>query len=340
MKRLLLILGALAALLLLAVLVVGGLVLSNALRPARPVAMEQVVAADPGAARGKVGALVFYPTTAKPRLTLLGMTAVELAPGGPVAPGRHPMVVISHGSPASPVSHLDTALALAEAGYVVVALQHNGDNVQDQSSVGTPGWIAGRAREVARVNDHMLARWPRRAGIDPARIGLFGFSAGGTTGLVVLGGTPDLAKVGPHCAARPEFVCRLMKPGAPQGPAPTWTHDPRVRAAVIAAPGLGFTFPPDGLKDVRAPVQLWAGQADDTVPVATNAAVVRGLLPAATTESKLVSDAAHAGFLTPCGPAAALMPPALCKDPKGFDRKAFHRLFNAEVVGFFDRTLR
>jgi len=39
-----------------------------------------------------------------------------------------PVVSISHGTAGSLGSHYDTALALAEAGFVVVALTHRGDN--------------------------------------------------------------------------------------------------------------------------------------------------------------------------------------------------------------------
>jgi predicted dienelactone hydrolase len=40
----------------------------------------------------------------------------------------------------------------------------------------------------------MLADWPDAGRIDSGRIGLFGFSVGGYTGLVVIGGNPDSAK--------------------------------------------------------------------------------------------------------------------------------------------------
>ena len=38
----------------------------------------------------------------------------------------------------------------------------------------------------------MLASWPHHDALDPSRIGMFGFSAGGFTALVAIGGTPDL----------------------------------------------------------------------------------------------------------------------------------------------------
>jgi len=45
-----------------------------------------------------------------------------------------------------------------------------------------------------------------------SRIGMFGFSAGGFTALVAIGGTPDRTTVAPFCAAHPDdWSCRMIK---------------------------------------------------------------------------------------------------------------------------------
>jgi len=263
-----------------------------------------------------------------------GHAPIPVTIWAPAAGTRLPLVLISHGTGAGPLSHRDTAEALAEAGFVVVAPMHPGDNVQDQSAVGGPAWFADRSRQVRRVIDYMLAGWDGHARLAPGRIGIFGFSAGATTALIAIGGVPDLGRIAPHCAATPEFVCRILAPQA-GGEAPRWTHDPRIAAAVVAAPGLGFAFEPAGLANVRAPVQLWAGMADETVPFATNGAIVRRLLPTAP-DVHLVDNAVHLSFLAPCTPAT---PPFLCQDNPGFDRAAFHASFNAAVVRFFRAQL-
>jgi predicted dienelactone hydrolase len=336
MKRVLKIAGALLGVVVLAGAGMVAFLVATAARPARPVGVQQVLAADPEHA--PVAVTIFYPTTQKPRLVWSGLSFAWLAPKGAVAGQELPLVVVSHGTTGASTSHLDTALALAEAGYVVAAPMHVGDNFQDPSAVGTDRWIVDRAREVARVNDFMLGAWADHGRIDPRRVGVFGHSAGGTTALIAVGGTPDLARVGPHCAAHPEIVCKLMKPKGRTPAAQEWTHDGRIRAAVVVAPGFGFAFAPDGLAGVRAPVQLWAGEADTNVPLATNAGLVRSLLPRAP-EFHLVPGAGHAAFLAPCGAAALLLPKMVCADPKGFDRTAFHRQFNKSVVAFFDRSL-
>lgn len=310
----------------------------TATRPAHPVGVQQVLAPDPG--HPPIAVTIFYPTAQTPRLVWLGISFGYLAPDAAITSGQHPLVVISHGTGGTPTSHLDTAIALVEAGYVVAAPLHNGDNFRDHSEVGTSEWFSDRSRQIVRVNDFMLDQWKSRDHLDPKRLGLFGFSAGGTTALIVIGGIPDLSRIAPLCKSHPEFVCQLMKPGVPMRiPATTeWAHDPRVAAAVVVAPGIGFTFEPNGLSRVHAHVQLWDGSADVTVPLATNAGAVRRLLPDAP-EFHLVDNASHFSFLTPCDALARLLLP-ICKDPRGFDRKAFHEQFNASVVAFFDKSLR
>jgi predicted dienelactone hydrolase len=250
---------------------------------------------------------------------------------------RLPLVVISHGTGAGPAAHIDTAQALAAAGFVVAAPMHPGDNFQDSSGVGKPAWMADRSRDISIVIDYMLQQWSGRAQVDGDRVGIFGFSAGATTALIAAGGVPDLDRIAKHCAAQPEFVCNIMSPPAEGAapPPPRWTHDRRVSAAVFAAPGLGFSFEPAGLSAVNVPVQLWVGGADQTVPYATNAGVVRRLL-GGPVEFHTVENAVHLSFLAPCGPDT---PPRLCADNPGFDRAGFHRSFNQQVTMFFQRHL-
>jgi predicted dienelactone hydrolase len=65
---------------------------------------------------------------------------------------------MSHGSGSAYFAHYDTALALAQAGFVVAALTHPGDNSRDESKfIEAP---VNRPREVSRLLDYMLAAWP------------------------------------------------------------------------------------------------------------------------------------------------------------------------------------
>ena len=92
--------------------------------------------------------------------------------------------------------------------------------------------------------------------INSARIEMFGLSAGGFTALVILGGLADLSKGGPMCREHPgDLACQLIARNGPAVVAPSGSgpaYDIRIKAAVVAAPALGYTFAPDELKTSRS----------------------------------------------------------------------------------------
>lgn len=319
----------------------GGYALATALRTERPVAFQIIRATGTDGKPFAIG--VWHPTQAHPRpTTLLGGVMMDVAPDGPVSGRDLPLVVISHGNGGGPGSHADLALALADAGYVVAAPMHTGDNYADQGAAGSVNLFSGRNRQLHATVDHMLKGWNGHDRIDPERIGAFGFSAGGLTVLTAVGAQPDLRVVAKHCARSPEFICDVLRHA--QSPlldadatnlGEAFASDARIKAAVVAAPGLGFTMAPNGLANVRVPVQLWSGDKDVNVPYATNAGPIREAL-GPRVEFHAVRGAGHTSFLTPCG---LLRPPGLCSDPGKFDRKAFHATMNASVVEFLDENL-
>lgn len=170
---------------------------------------------------------------------------------------------------------------------------------------------------------------------------MFGFSAGGFTTLASIGGVPDFTTIGPMCRQYPDdFACQLLaRSGAPLvAPATVSVADARIKAAVVAAPALGFTFSPDGLTNVKAPVQLWRAENDLLVPHPRYAEAVRLAMPEAP-DYRVVANAGHYDFLAPCSDALVALAPAICKSSAGFDRAAFHASFNLDVVKFFEETL-
>ena len=123
--------------------------------------------------------------------------------------GRAPLVVISHGGAGSDRSHADTAIALAQAGFVAAAVSHAGDTYDDQSHVLE---LWRRPQQLHRLISYMLEEWPERATLDAGRVGAFGFSNGGFTVLVAAGGTPDLSRIGPYCQAHADHdLCAAMR---------------------------------------------------------------------------------------------------------------------------------
>jgi predicted dienelactone hydrolase len=185
----------------------------------------------------------------------------------------------------------------------------------------------------------MLAAWPDHGRVDPTRIGIFGYSVGGFTALVVTGGVPDLSRIIPYCAEYPDRVCAMLKERNvdTSTPASVWAHDGRIKAAVVAAPTLGFTFGKDALAPIKVPIQLWRAGSDEVTPHPRHAEAIYTALPTRP-EYIVIPGAGHFAFLT-CSAEMAKRAPVICQDAPDFDRQAFHRSFNVAVVDFFKKQL-
>ncbi|MFT4121747.1 alpha/beta hydrolase family protein [Bradyrhizobium sp.] len=253
----------------------------------------------------------------------------------PIAGNRLPLIVVSHGRRGSFLAHNDTAAALADAGFVVAAINHPGDWAADSSRTDEFSVLVERPVDITRLIDFMLRSWPDAAALDPKRIGLFGFSRGAYTGLVVIGGNPDFGALAALCdregATTPK--CRDVREGRAPTEAPA--HDPRIRAAILADPPLyEGLFSRERLAGVTIPVLLWrsAFGGDGVVPEAVDA--LERQLPAHP-DYRIAPNSVHFSFIAPCPPDLARAAPVLCTDRPGFDRQAFHDAFNAAAVAFF-----
>ena len=178
--------------------------------------------------------------------------------------------------------------------------------------------------------DFMLEAWPAAA-IDRRRIGFFGFSRGGYTGLVLLGGNPDFHAGFPFCAIDSAPICKQIRD---YDNSKTLAHDARIKAAVLVDPALSRLFSAPQLTGVRAPIQLWSSAlgGDGVTPDGVDS--IAKALPSQP-QYLIVGYAGHFSFLSPCSPEQAKAAPELCTDSPGFDRAGFHRTFNSAVLSFF-----
>lgn len=278
---------------------------------------------------------IWYPCQAEPKHVDLGDLGVGVDYGlvgvkdCPITGAKLPLVVLSHGTAGWFGGHHDTAAALADAGFVVAAINHSGDNGNDRSKSDDLSVFGSRPADMVRLIDFLLQDWKDKAIVDSARIGLFGFSKGGYTGLALIGASPDFARVARGCKDDPVRFCEQLRSGETANP----PQDARVGAAVIADPPSG-PFTRDNLAAIRIPVQFWRAEVGIGVldPAAT-ARIGRSLPGKPEIHSV---PAGHFAFLAPCSPQLAAAIPRICTDaPAGFDRTAFHREFNASVVRFF-----
>jgi predicted dienelactone hydrolase len=122
---------------------------------------------------------------------------------------RRPLIVLSHGSGgmASGLAWLGTALAAH--GFIVVAVNHPGNNaLEDYTVEGFSLWWL-RAVDLSAVIGAMLDDKTFGSQIDPALIGAAGHSLGGYTVIAVAGGITEPARLQTFCnSPAADSLCR------------------------------------------------------------------------------------------------------------------------------------
>ena len=175
----------------------------------------------------------------------------------PISGDRLPLVVISHGRTGSFIGHHDISETLGDAGFIVAAINHPGDTSTDKSRSDDLSVMIERPTEIKLLIDFMVSASPVASKIDPERIGFFGFSRGGYTGLVLAGANPDWVNAIARCEGSPIHICEQLR--NKESPANPLAHDPRIKAAVIADP-LTFLFTAESFAAIKIPVQLWGSE--------------------------------------------------------------------------------
>jgi predicted dienelactone hydrolase len=290
------------------------------------------IAADAGGPA--LNGAVWYPCSRPAGMVDLGRISLPGAKDCPLPDSKSPLIVMSHGRTGGFSGHHDTAEVLADAGFIVAAINHAGDTGSDLSRTDDLSIYVQRPNDIKRLVDFMLAEPAFASHIDRERVGLFGFSRGGYTALAVIGANPYWAIVTELCKELKTHVCEQIL--AKEFPGSV-THDPRIKAAVIADP-LSVFFTADSFVGVKIPVQLWASEfgGDGVLPHSVD--IVDKNLPSKH-EYHVVPNSGHFSFVAPCPPALAAELPRICADAAGFDRTAFHKKFNAEALAFFQAQL-
>lgn len=287
------------------------------------------------------------------RPLLAGHRLVDGTP--PPARGRLPLILLSHGTGGSADSIDWLGAGLAEAGYVVVGINHPGNtSLEPYTREGFKLWWE-RAADVSDALTGMEAD-PRFAdAIDRRRVGAAGFSLGGYTVLELAGARTVPGRLEAFCASpQADAICHPPELDAVAGGAgvpladseetraslaraANSFRDTRIRAVFAVAPALGEAFDAASFADVRIPVSMMAGSADDIAPVATNIERFARFMPAA--RVRLVPDAGHYSFLDVCRPALQAAQPRLCTDRPGLDRGAAHEAVLKQARAFFASAL-
>ncbi|MFP6562807.1 alpha/beta hydrolase family protein [Paraburkholderia sp. B3] len=268
---------------------------------------------------------------------------------------RYPLILLSHGTGGTASDEDWLAAALAAHGYIVVGVNHPGNNaLEPLTREGFLLWWE-RATDVSEMLDSLVADPVFGPRIDAARIGALGFSLGGYTVLELAGARTHLAAFEAFCSSpAADAICSppeaKRQAGGPSLSAPPTSamkesmahagdsyRDPRVKAVFAIAPALGEAFDADSFATVDIPVALAAGVNDTTAPPATNVQRIAGFLPQASL--LMLPGASHYTFIDVCLPAGVQRLPSICKDGPGVDREAVHEATAARALTFFDAAL-
>ena len=130
---------------------------------------------------------IWYPCAQPPGTVDIGRITLPGVKDCPLVGENLPLIVVSHGRKGVFIGHLDTDEVLADAGFIVAAINHPGDTASDLSRTDDLSVYVERPNDIKRLIDFMVASSALASSIDRERIGFFGFSRGGYTGLVLIG---------------------------------------------------------------------------------------------------------------------------------------------------------
>ncbi|HUB02093.1 MAG TPA: alpha/beta fold hydrolase [Terriglobales bacterium] len=266
---------------------------------------------------------------------------------------KFPLIALSHGTGGSALQMAWLGTYLASRGYIVVAVNHPGNNAV--TGYTTQGFIEGweRAKDISTAITDMLADFRFGDKIDPDRIGAAGFSYGGYTMMELAGATTDVSRVLSWCdrvkdRCNPPEMPDLMEKfkAIEQQPdvqkslqhAGDSYRDPRIRAVFAIAPAVAAAFTPESLHKISIPVEIVAGAADKIAPPAENAQ----FFAANIRDAKLTilpGGVAHYTFLDVGTDAGKKQFPQLFVDNPGVDRESIHKQVAELAADFFDQQL-
>lgn len=129
---------------------------------------------------------VWFPTDRAPKSrysTKVGNWVIKAERDKNIRPaaGLFPVILLSHDMARQKLANHDLCSALAEAGFVVIAPTHLGDNVTDSSAVYSAALLYHRPRQLFEALDMVMADPLISTMLNRERIGLLGVGTGAVT---------------------------------------------------------------------------------------------------------------------------------------------------------------
>ncbi|MEQ9344803.1 MAG: hypothetical protein RIG26_00030 [Thalassospira sp.] len=266
--------------------------------------------------------------------------------GAAIEAGKHPLVLLSHGSGGNMdgIGWLSSQLALR--GAMVLAVNHPGTTSGDSSPRRTM-YLGQRSNDIKAALDQVLDNPEFAPYIDTDQISAVGFSLGGTTVLNLAGMRFDRDAYRDYCDTFQNKAqdCAFYRKGGvdfahlPDDFAAN-AYDPRITKTVAIEPGMTYAVDEDSIKAVSNPV-LFVRLGIEHGWLASDLSETGSNLLARMEKAKMAvfSPADHLTFLAECVPGAVelleeMEDDPICSDPEGTDRGMIHRQVVDELAGF------
>lgn len=265
-----------------------------------------------------IPAIVLYPTATPESPVIFGPYTLDVSMDAPIAAGRYPLAIISHGNGGTHIIYRSIGLHLARHGYIVAMIEHPANNRVDNSLEGTYENLVNRPRHVRLTIDALTAHPAFAHAVLSDKVAVIGHSLGGYTALALAGG----------------------KPRYKDGRDVEVIADSRIQALVLLTPATPWYQHEGGLSEVRLPILMLTAEHDPYTPEWHAEVVLNGVPDPALVHYRMVENAGHFSFLSPYPPKLRSMGFLPTTDPEGFDREAFHAVLPEEIRMFLDTALQ
>lgn len=291
--------------------------------------------------------LIWYPvvasTTGTPSDNPWDVFQIALnAPPAP-SPAKMPLIFLSHGYTGNPHQLSWFIRNLVHYGFIVIAMQHR-DLIDGKAHLNH--WQ--RAQDVTTaINQFTSGQMAPFSDLN--KIGIAGFSLGGTTAIWIAGGRTTKLKTfvpGPEYASPEDYTKfdEALPTLNKQMMSKDW-RDARVKAAFIMAPAWSWLFDEESLRKISIPTYLIAASADHILVTKNNAGFFAKYIPKSIYQ-EIPGKGDHFVFVSALNePDRKKADPSgkltfLFQDDTSVDRRWIQFEVSEEAVGFFNANLK